>query len=40
MVYAVAKSSNYAQGDNFHDAVHFYTYPEKSYVLSFINKII
>ena len=29
MVYAVAKSSNYAQGDSFHDAVHFYNYPEK-----------
>jgi len=39
MVYAVAKSSNYAQDDNFHDAIHFYNYPDNSYVLSLINKI-
>ena len=37
MVYAVAKSSNYAQDDNFHDAIHFYNYLDNSYVLSFIN---
>ena len=39
MVYAVAKSSNYAQDDNFHDAIHFYNDPDNSYVLSLINKI-
>ena len=39
MVYAAAKSSNYAQDDNFHDAIHFYNYPDNSYVLSLINKI-
>ena len=38
MVYAVAKFSNYARDDNFHDAIHFYNYPDNSYVLSFINK--
>ena len=38
MVYAVAKSSNYAQDDNFHDAIQFYNYPDNNYVLSFINK--
>ena len=37
MVYAVANSSNYAQDDNFHDAIHFYNYLDNSYVLSFIN---
>ena len=37
MVYAVAKSSNYAQDDNFHDAILFYNYLDNSYVLSFIN---
>ena len=40
MVYAVAKSSNYAQDDNLHDAIHFYNYPDNSYVLSLINKIL
>ena len=39
MVYAVAKSSNYARDDNFHDAIHFYNDPDNSYVLSLINKI-
>ena len=38
MVYAVVKSSNYAQDDNLHDGIHFYNYPDNSYVLSLINK--
>ena len=36
MVYAVANSSNYAQDDNFHHAIHFYNYLYNSYVLRLI----